>query len=116
MALWRFLVVLTACLCLTHSAAFGQDKGERDSFKLVASSNLPGEKCGPRDGYLAYLKGRFDETPIMDGVDDQGAIIELLTSKDGSTWTLLVTWPTGVSCLLANGTNWQPVQKPGAPT
>jgi hypothetical protein len=35
-----------------------------------------------------------------------GNIVELFTSEKGS-WTLLLTLPTGVSCLIAAGDNWE---------
>ena len=35
----------------------------------------------------------------------------VLTSDDGSTWTIIVSMPNGTSCLLAAGENWQPVER-----
>ena len=40
-----------------------------------------------------------------------GGVIELYTSEKGS-WTLLLTQPTGVSCLIAAGDNWETMPEP----
>ena len=42
------------------------------------------------------------------GVAD-GALVELLTAKDGITWTIILTSPKGVSCLVASGDGWRPL-------
>ena len=38
-----------------------------------------------------------------------GNVIELLRSKDGSTWTLLMTYPNGTSCVLRAGEYWEDI-------
>jgi hypothetical protein len=35
----------------------------------------------------------------------------VLTSDDGATWTIIVSMPNGMSCLLAAGEDWQVVQQ-----
>ncbi len=36
-------------------------------------------------------------------------LVELLTAKDGITWTIILTSPKGISCLIASGDGWQPL-------
>ena len=38
-----------------------------------------------------------------------GRLVELLTAKDGLTWTIILTSPQGVSCLIASGDGWRPL-------
>ncbi len=38
-----------------------------------------------------------------------GALVELLTTKDGTTWTIILTSPQGRSCLIASGEGWRPL-------
>jgi len=40
------------------------------------------------------------------GVSTNGSLVELYTSENG-TWTLMLTRPDGVSCLIAAGQNWE---------
>ncbi len=76
--------------------------------------------CGARDGLLSQLARKYGEVPVAIGVTGGaggGALIELLTAKDGLTWTLIRTSPQGLSCLIASGEGWRPlVPVPGGPS
>ncbi len=64
--------------------------------------------CTARDGLLSQLESKYGEVPVAIGVAD-GALIELLTDKDGRTWTIILTSPQGLSCLIASGEGWRPL-------
>ena len=64
--------------------------------------------CQARDGLLAQFEQKYGEVPVAIGVAN-GALIELLTAKDGITWTIILTSPKGMSCLIASGDGWQPL-------
>jgi hypothetical protein len=67
--------------------------------------------CAPRAELLAQLSKRFSEAPIAAGLANGGALIELLTSGDGSTWTIIVSQPEGPSCIVAVGESWQTLKR-----
>lgn len=62
--------------------------------------------CGERSDLLAQLKEQFEESPSGVGVTGNGTVVELTTSQSGS-WTLLLSFPDGRSCLMAAGENWE---------
>ncbi len=64
--------------------------------------------CAARDGLLTQLEQKYGEVPVAIGVAD-GRLVELLTTKDGMTWTIILTSPKGVSCLIASGEGWRPL-------
>lgn len=78
------------------------------------------QTCGPRATFVKTLAGEFRERTVAVGlVSDGSAIAEVLTSPDGATWTMLFTLPTGISCVVATGQNWQrapEISEVGAPT
>ena len=37
------------------------------------------------------------------GLASNGGLLEVLTSGNGGTWTIILTMPNGVSCLVAAG-------------
>lgn len=81
------------------------------AFLLLVSPSLaqpqnPQRGCGERADVLAQLKTRFEEAPIGVGATRGGAIVELTASEIG-TWTLLLSMPNGVSCIMASGEGWQ---------
>ncbi len=72
--------------------------------------------CTARDGLLSQLESQYGEVPVAIGVAD-GRLIELLTAKDGLTWTIILTSPQGLSCLIASGEGWRPLAPvPSGPT
>ena len=46
-------------------------------------------------------------------------LLEIYAGEPGGTWTITVTKPGGLTCIVAAGTSWQPVRDaapvPGAP-
>lgn len=64
--------------------------------------------CGDRAQIISELARVNDETPQAIGLSASGTLIELLVSETGD-WTLLVTYPTRETCLLATGESWEAV-------
>jgi hypothetical protein len=63
--------------------------------------------CMPRGDIHAQLGQRFAEVPVAVALSDNGSVLEILAAKDGATWTIIVTLPTGLSCLVAAGEAFQ---------
>ena len=69
--------------------------------------------CGSREAVLRQLAAEYQEAPAGIGLSSTGNVVELLTSAAG-TWTLIVTPPAGLTCLMGTGEGWQAVErKPG---
>ena len=62
--------------------------------------------CGARNDVIKALNQQIDESPVGLGLTGSQQAVELLVSKAG-TWTLLVTMPDGMSCILSAGRNWE---------
>ncbi len=67
--------------------------------------------CNKRDVVLKHLASKYSEQPVALGIANNGGVIEVLTNGNGSTWTIIVTLPDGMSCLLAAGENWESLSK-----
>jgi hypothetical protein len=63
--------------------------------------------CGKRSDLLGQLAGRWKEAPVAMGLKDDGTMLEVVASADGSTWTVLITQPSGASCVVATGERWE---------
>ena len=60
--------------------------------------------CNTRDSLMDQLQEKYDELPAVRGVTSTGYMMEVLSSKDGLTWTIMTTDPKdGRSCLLGIG-------------
>ena len=55
---------------------------------------------------VKQLREKHLEIPVGRGLATNGGIIELFSSPDGATWTLILTMPNGKSVMLGAGENW----------
>lgn len=62
--------------------------------------------CMPREKIVEMLDSRYTEAPVAQGLASGGRLIEVFSSPDGATWSLLLTAPDGTSCLMAEGHGW----------
>ena len=74
---------------------------------LVSSAAVAQVSCGQRDKIVEWLAVEYKEAPIATGVSSKGSLIEVLSTHDGDTWTVIVTSPDGNSCLIASGQGWR---------
>ncbi len=65
--------------------------------------------CTERKAAIRHLEGKFSEAPVAIGLTNTGAVLEVLTSDEGRSWTILVTMPDGNACLVAAGEAWKTV-------
>ncbi len=69
--------------------------------------------CGERAKFLDMLGTKYLEQPVSMGLTSTGAVIEVLTSPKGS-WSILLTYPTGSTCMVAAGDTWESLPHPVA--
>ena len=67
--------------------------------------------CGKRDDIVSRLESGYQEFNSAMGMSTNGGLVELYTSENG-TWTLMLSQPNGVSCLIAAGENWESFKLP----
>lgn len=62
--------------------------------------------CGDRTEIIKVLAAKYHELPRAFGIAGQRNLTELFVSESGS-FTILITQPMGVTCILATGLEWQ---------
>lgn len=87
-------------------AALSQPSRQWDGAAAAEAS-----ACGKRSELLAHLAGRFAEEPVARGQTRDGAVVEILASIDGASFTVIRTTPDGISCLIATGSDWNSVKQ-----
>lgn len=84
---------------------------------LSACAAQAAPTCDRRPEVLRQLEDRYSEKPVAIGIANNGGLIELLTTPDGRTWTIVITLPSGMTCLVAAGEDWESYpQLPGKGT
>ena len=63
--------------------------------------------CSPRSDVVGHLAKKYGEAPVALGVTNKGGLVEVLTTGDGNTWTIIVSTPNGQSCMVAAGEGWR---------
>lgn len=102
-ALARTLVTLTLLL-LTPAAE-------------AETEARPGQRaCAERALVVERLESRFGEVRQAMGLNRGNAVVEVYASAETGTWTILVTTPNGIACLVASGDLYEqergPILKP----
>ena len=59
--------------------------------------------CIDREAAIRHLQGKFSEVPAALGLTNAGEMLEVFTSDEGRSWTMLLTTPDGNTCLVATG-------------
>ena len=68
-----------------------------------------GTNCGERQAIVDQLTNKYGESRQNVGLNANNSLVEIFASAATGTWTILVTMPTGMSCLVAAGQSWQVV-------
>lgn len=75
--------------------------------------------CAERTQIAERLTSKYAEQLVGGGMQSADGLLEVWTTTTGATWTILMTRPDGVSCVMATGTDWYsrvPEMKPAGTT
>ncbi len=80
------------------------------SAAVIAWPAAAQPQCSPRESVLKMLESKYKEAPVAVGVTNNGGLVEVLSTGQGETWSIILTTPQGVSCLIAAGEGWRAVE------
>jgi hypothetical protein len=72
--------------------------------------------CAERDSVVARLAEGYGETRQVIGLGANNSLVEVYASDDTGTWTITVTLPNGMTCLVASGQSYEEVDEELHPT
>ena len=79
--------------------------------KADAQTARSPQNCGPRYAVLKRLAKSYGEVQQSQGLGANNAIIEVFASSTTGSWTITVTMPTGLTCLVASGQAYKSLAK-----
>ena len=91
--MWKILALSAGLAIVSTSAATAQPQ------------------CDQRDSVLEVLAQKYKESPVALGVTHNGGLVEVLSTGNGTTWSIIVTTPQGMSCLVAAGEGWRAMEQ-----
>ena len=77
------------------------------ALTIAAADGVAQSTCKERADVLGHLAKKYGEVPVAVGVTNKGGLVEVLTTGDGNTWTIIVSTPDGMSCMVAAGEGWR---------
>lgn len=63
--------------------------------------------CSAYERMAEILGERYGEAPASLGVQGNGHLLQVFTSAESGSWTILSIAPSGVGCVIAAGQNWR---------
>lgn len=72
--------------------------------------------CAARSVVLEKLAERYGESRQSIGIAPQGRVVEVFASAETGTWTITVTLPDGMTCLVASGEAYETLDEPLRPS
>ena len=73
---------------------------------LCMLTDAHAQVCADRAEVVAHLAAEYGERQRAAGPALDGRVVELFASANGKSWTLIVTMPNGIACLMAAGEGW----------
>lgn len=85
-------------------------------LSLTACAPAHAATCATRQAVLDRLANSYGETVQSIGLGSNNGIVEMFASSETGTWTITVTLPNGMTCLVASGQAFEDISAPqGAP-
>ncbi|MEM7224616.1 MAG: hypothetical protein AAF495_16675 [Pseudomonadota bacterium] len=69
------------------------------------------DHCADREEVLRRLSEKYAEAPVARGLSLDGRMVEVLTSADGTSWSIVVSSPGKESCIALAGEGWRGLAK-----
>ncbi|MCU0909231.1 MAG: hypothetical protein MUF73_17770 [Rhodobacteraceae bacterium] len=93
------LTLLLAALPVAVSPAFAQTNN-----------------CAQRDHVVERLAGTYGESRQSIGLAANNQVMEVFANLESGSWTVTVTLPSGLTCLVASGMAFEELEEPLTPT
>lgn len=76
---------------------------------LSSTASAADPQCAPRADVVAHLGQKYSETRRSMGLAANSTVMEIFASEVTGTWTITVTTPQGITCLIASGQSFEAV-------
>ncbi len=74
---------------------------------VLAAQQVSAQNCAPREDVIKRLTKSYGETRRGIGIARRGAVMKVFASDQTGSWTIVVTLPEGVTCLIASGQSYE---------
>ncbi|MEE9598177.1 MAG: hypothetical protein V3V96_15505 [Acidiferrobacterales bacterium] len=108
MKTWQIIVLQSCILAAWTASALLLWMPLAFSRPYPGTTTLTAACYDTRQEMVEALGGAmWREQRVAGGVESNGALVELFTSKNGETWSLAYTNPDQMACVFAGGEDWE---------
>lgn len=75
----------------------------------VTSTFAQNNNCVDREEAVNTLDKRYGERLYHQALTSKGNLLEVFINEEASTWTVVMSTPEGLSCLMSAGEDWTEV-------
>lgn len=79
---------------------------------LVTHQAHASEQCGPHEKVTEVLAQIYGEARQSIGLNGEQRVMEMFVNAKTGSWTITVTLPDGITCLVATGENFETLAEP----
>ncbi|WP_424927371.1 hypothetical protein [Amaricoccus tamworthensis] len=97
-------------------AALGLAAGLAVAAPVTAVNAQATNACADREMVIKRLADKYGETLQSLGLHQNNAVLEVYASDKSGSWTILISRPNGMACLVASGQMWEAKANPLTPT
>ena len=72
--------------------------------------------CAEREHVVERLAGTYGESRQSIGLAANNQVMEVFANLESGSWTVTVTLPSGLTCLIASGMAFEELEEPLTPT
>ncbi len=77
----------------------------------VQSSASAQSACASHEEVKKQLSSAYSEARVAIGLASNGGVVEVFSTDDGASWTIVMTMPSGMSCVVASGEAWEQTEE-----
>lgn len=72
-------------------------------LSIATAATAQGQNCGNHDLAVERLTEKYGESRQSIGIGTKGRVVETCANLESGTWTVLITAPNGITCIVASG-------------
>ena len=77
-------------------------------FSLSAAAQQQAA-CAKQTDVLKHVSAKYTEAPVAFGLANNVGVLEVLSSKTGTSWTIIIRMQNGPNCMVAAGENLEKI-------
>lgn len=95
---------------LMQKILFALSLGFAGLILATHASQAQTASCGQRTQVVERLASKYGEVRQSIGLAQNNGVLEVFASPDSGTWTIVITRPSGMTCLVAAGEAFEAVE------